>query len=68
MAAQNFKTAVQKDILVSAGRDSGLGSIQLTVGETSTTVEVSAEAPLIESTQAKMTNSLSCKAAGCRDP
>ena len=62
VAAQNFTTAVQKDILVSAGRDSGLGSIRLTVGEATTTVEVSAEAPLIESTQAQVTNTFAGKA------
>src|SRR5579864_1500615 len=32
VSAQNFKTSVQNDILVAAGRDSGLGSIKLTVG------------------------------------
>jgi hypothetical protein len=56
VSAQGFKTAVQNNILVSAGRDSGLGSMKLTVGETSTTIEVSAEAPLIETTQSQITN------------
>jgi Carboxypeptidase regulatory-like domain len=59
VSAQNFKTSVQNDILVSAGRDSGLGSIKLTVGEASSTIEVTAEAPLIESTQAQVTNTFS---------
>jgi len=59
VSAQGFKTAVEKDILVGAGRDSGVGAVKLTVGETSTTVEVSAEAPLIESTQAQITNTFS---------
>jgi Carboxypeptidase regulatory-like domain len=59
VSAQNFKTSVQTDILVSAGRDSGLGSIKLTVGETSSTIEVTAETPLIESTQAQVTNTFS---------
>lgn len=57
--AQNFKEAVQNGVLVAAGRDSGLGSIKLTVGDASTTVEVTAEAPLIESTQAQITNTFS---------
>ena len=59
VSAQNFKTSVQNDILVAAGRDSGLGSIKLTVGEASSTIEVTAEAPLIESTQAQVTNTFS---------
>ena len=59
ISAQNFKTAVQSGILVAAGRDSGVGAIKLTVGETSTTVEVTAEAPLVESTQAQITNTFS---------
>src|SRR6185312_2778448 len=56
VSAQGFKTAVQNNILVSAGRDSGLGGMKLTVGETSTTIEVSAAAPLIETTQSQVTN------------
>ncbi|MBZ5504044.1 MAG: carboxypeptidase regulatory-like domain-containing protein [Acidobacteriia bacterium] len=56
VAATGFKTAVQPNIVVSAGRDSGLGAIALTVGEISTSVEVSAAAPLIETTQSQITN------------
>src|SRR6185312_6933186 len=56
VSAPGFKTAVQNNVMVAAGRDSGLGSIKLTVGETSTTVEVTADAPLIETTQAQVTN------------
>jgi hypothetical protein len=56
VAAQGFQTASQDNILVSAGRDSGLGAIKMTVGETSTTIEVSAAAPLIETTQSQVTN------------
>src|SRR5579859_7050500 len=59
VSAPQFKTAVQNNILVFAGRDSGLGSIKLTVGETSTTVEVTADAPLIETTQSQVTNTFS---------
>jgi len=59
LSAQGFKTAVQAGILVSAGRDSGVGTIKMTVGEASTTVEVTSEAPLIESTQAQITNTFS---------
>ncbi len=59
ISAPNFKTSVQKNVVVSSGRDSGLGTIKLTVGETNTTVEVTADAPLIETTQAQVTNTFS---------
>jgi hypothetical protein len=56
MTAAGFKTTVQNNIVVAAGRDSGLGAIALTVGEVSTAIEVTAEAPLIETTQSQVTN------------
>jgi hypothetical protein len=56
MSATGFKTTVQNNIVVAAGRDSGLGAIPLTVGEVSTAVEVTADAPLIETTQSQVTN------------
>jgi hypothetical protein len=59
VSSQHFKTAVQNGVAVSAGRDSGLGQIRLSVGEASTTVEVTADAPLIETTQAQVTNTFS---------
>ena len=59
ISAPNFKTSVQNNVMVSSGRDSGLGSIRLTVGETNTTVEVTADAPLIETSQAQVTNTFS---------
>lgn len=59
VTAQGFKTSVQNNIAVSAGRDSGLGGVKLAVGETSTTIEVSAAAPLIETTQSQVTNTFS---------
>lgn len=55
VSAQGFKTAVQNQVLVTA-RDSNLGTIKLTVGETNTTVEVTADAPLIETNSAQVTN------------
>ena len=55
VSATGFKTAVQNNILVSS-RDSNLGAIKLTVGETNTTVEVTADAPLIETNNAQVTN------------
>src|SRR4029077_4713237 len=59
ISAPNFKTSVQKNVVVSSGRDSGLGTIKLTVGETNTTVEVTADAPLIDTAQAQVTNTFS---------
>ncbi|HXO38543.1 MAG TPA: carboxypeptidase regulatory-like domain-containing protein, partial [Candidatus Acidoferrum sp.] len=59
IASQGFKTASQSNVQVGAGRDTGLGSIRIAVGETSTTVEVTGDAPLIETTQAQVTNTFS---------
>jgi hypothetical protein len=56
VSAPGFQTAVQNNVGVIAGRDSGLNMVKLTVGEASTTVEVTAAAPLIESTQSQVTN------------
>jgi len=53
---QGFKTSVQNDVVVAAGRDSNLGSVKLSVGEASTTVEVTAETPLIDPAQSQVTN------------
>src|SRR5437868_693536 len=50
VTAQGFKTSSQNGVVVGAGRDSAL-AVHLAVGETSTTVEVTSEAPLIETTQ-----------------
>jgi Carboxypeptidase regulatory-like domain len=59
VSGQGFKTAVQNDVVVSAGRDSGLGDVHLTIGGATETVEVTAAAPLIETTQAQVTNTFS---------
>lgn len=59
VSAANFNSAVQNNVLVSAGRDTGLGSIKLSVGQASTTVEVTAGAPLVETTQSQVTNTFS---------
>jgi hypothetical protein len=59
VVAQNFNSAVQSGILVTAGRDSGVGTIKLTIGDTTTTVDVTDTVPLIETTQAQITNTFS---------
>ena len=56
ISAQGFKTSTQSNISVAASRDSGVGTIALSVGEISTEVEVNATTPLIETTQSQITN------------
>src|ERR1700759_2220414 len=56
VAAQGFSSSTQSNILVAAGRDTGIGLVKLSIGEASTTVEVTAAAPLVESTQSQVTN------------
>jgi len=53
---KGFKTSVQTGVLVSAGGDTGVGSIKLQPGGTTETVDVTADAPLIETTQSQVTN------------
>src|SRR5260370_33236312 len=59
VSAPHFKTSVESDVMVTAGTERGLGTIKLTVGEASTTVEVVGAAPLIDTTQAQVTNTFS---------
>ena len=56
VSAPGFQTAVQSGVLVTAGSNSSVAIIKLTVGEATTTVEVTAEAPLIETNQSQVTN------------
>ncbi|HET7872571.1 MAG TPA: TonB-dependent receptor, partial [Terriglobales bacterium] len=62
ISAQGFKTAARNSIATSAGQDSALGTLKMSLGEKSTTVEVSGEAPLIETTQAQISNTFSGQA------
>lgn len=59
VSAKGFKTTVGKGWVVNAGVDTGMGNVKLSVGEASTTVEVTASAPLVETTQAQVTNTFS---------
>jgi hypothetical protein len=59
VTAQGFKTAQSNGVVIAAGQDSGLGAIHMSVGETSTTVEVTTEAPLIETTQSQVSSTFS---------
>lgn len=54
--AQGFKTIEQKGVAVRAGDDTGLNAIKMTIGEASSTLEVTAAAPLVDTTQAQVTN------------
>src|SRR5262249_38853477 len=53
------KTTQQNDVGVAAGRDSSLGELRLAVGGASETVEVTAAAPLIETTQSQISTTFS---------
>jgi carboxypeptidase family protein len=57
VAKQGFRKIVFDNVDVSVGADRGLGAVKLEVGEVSATVEVSSAAPLIQSTEAQVTNS-----------
>jgi hypothetical protein len=53
---QGFKTQVTSNVLVSAGSDSELGKVQLAIGIASTTLEINATAPLIETNTSQVTS------------
>jgi hypothetical protein len=59
VVASGFKTSSQSNIVVTAGKDAGLAPTRMALGETSTTLEVTAAAPLIETTQSQVTNTFS---------
>ena len=56
VAKQGFRKIAFDSIEVSVGADRGLGAVKLEIGEVSVTVEVSAAQPLVESTEAQVTN------------
>jgi len=58
IAATGFKKLIVEHVLVSSGTDQGLGTLQLEVGELTTTVKVPWRAPLLESTEAQISSSL----------
>jgi hypothetical protein len=59
ISAPGFSTATVAGITVAAARDSGVGTISLSLGQASTTLEVTAGAPIIETTQSQVTNTFS---------
>ena len=63
VSAQAFRSAVQSNIAYIASQPSR-HDFRLTVGEASTTIEVTAAAPLIETSQAQITTTLGGNASG----
>lgn len=59
ISAQYFKTAVIQKVAVNPGFSASLGEVKLSVGDVSTTIEVTAAAPMIETTQSQITNTFS---------
>lgn len=59
VTAQGFKTLEQKGVAVRVSDDTGLGTLHMTIGEASSTLEVTAAAPLVDTTQAQVTNTFS---------
>ncbi len=56
VAKDGFRKIVFDTVDVSVGADYGLGTLKLEIGEVSATVEVSSAPPLIENTEAQVTN------------
>ena len=59
VGAPGFKTVTSNGVAVAAGQDSGMGAIHMSLGEASTSIEVTAEAPLVETTQAQISSTFS---------
>jgi len=53
---QGFKTSVNSNVAVTAGTDRDLGQVKLAIGTAADVYEVTAAAPLIETTTAQVTN------------
>ncbi len=56
ISKQGFRKVVFDTVEVAVGADRGLGAIKLEIGEVTATVEVSSAPPLIENTEAQITN------------
>lgn len=54
-----FRSETLNNVGVQSSQDAGLGTITLEVGQTTTTVEVTAAPPLMETTQTQVTNTVS---------
>ena len=56
ISKQGFRKLTYDNVEIVVGTDYGMGNVRLEVGEVTATVEVSAAQPLIESTQAQVSN------------
>ena len=56
ISKQGFRKAAFDNVEVAVGADRGLGTVQLEIGEVTATVEVSSALPLVENTEAQITN------------
>src|SRR3989454_8111232 len=59
-----FRKTVVNNVEVTVGADNSLGGIKLEIGEVSSTIEVTAAPPLLEATQAQITNSITAEQIG----
>ncbi|HTB91950.1 MAG TPA: TonB-dependent receptor [Candidatus Sulfotelmatobacter sp.] len=59
VSKQGFRKIVLDGVGVDSGQDNGLGNIKLEIGDVAVTVEVSAAAPLVDSTEAQISTSFS---------
>ncbi|HEY1679115.1 MAG TPA: TonB-dependent receptor [Candidatus Sulfotelmatobacter sp.] len=57
--APNFRSFESNNVVVSVGKDTGLGTVQLTLGSSTETVTVEGAAPLIESTTDQISETFS---------
>jgi hypothetical protein len=58
VSKQGFKKFGISNVVVSSAQDNGLGTIQLEVGELSTVIEITAAAPLLQTTQAQISTAV----------
>jgi hypothetical protein len=56
VSKQGFRKAAFDNVEVAVGADRGLGAVKLEIGEVTATVEVSSALPLVEATEAQITN------------
>ncbi|HEX3818911.1 MAG TPA: carboxypeptidase-like regulatory domain-containing protein, partial [Candidatus Sulfotelmatobacter sp.] len=57
--APNFRAFESTNLVVSVGKDTGMGTVQLTLGSSTETVTVEGAAPLIESTTDQISDTFS---------
>jgi len=58
VSKQGFKKTVLEGVAVSSAQDTGLGSVQLEIGNVATTIEVTEAAPLVDTTGAQVSTTI----------